>query len=107
MNYYGKQRTVINDERIEAFHIGKSSYGWEFNFYLDKTRWYDYPSLVEYIIREDIAILTENGEETPLEEFLRMVETKQVAHPGSHNEKEIDDGSGYIDGYYFSAHYFC
>jgi hypothetical protein len=106
-NYYWRENECECCNRYDNFHIGKSSYGWEFNFkgyneqyymnddyvyskyQLDLTSWKKYK---EFLI--DKTIYDEYGKLVPYDEFVTMIETYKspgyVRDDGHINTNHID-----------------
>lgn len=112
-NYYAVR---TRPTMCEPIHIGKSSAGWMFLFREQHEMWNDPPViwhsftelnnwLKEYVVEKKLyAILNEYDEEISYEEFIKMVERKQVL------DKNNEENFCYcknIGGYRFADNEFC
>lgn len=84
-NYYVKHKN--RKVRQEDLHIGKRSYGWEFNFQaIEEDDYYNIPKIstkkqwFEYLINHKDEIFNEYDENISFREFIEIVET---ASPGT------------------------
>ena len=77
-NHYIKQETY---DKREPEHIGKSSYGWQYNFQAT-TKIRSYKDWMERLKHK--TIINEYGEELTLEEFKELIDFKR--HGKSHAE---------------------
>ena len=107
MNYYSvKKRTTCR----EPIHIGKSSYGWLFNFQ-DNEYWHTYPQVKQWLkdntTKEDseYVIIDEEDRIVTYEEFIQKVEDKQNDPKNLANPDNFTYAKN-IDGYRFSEGYF-
>lgn len=110
-NYYAVRNRPTTQEPI---HIGKSSFGWKFNFQSHNESYEDPPViwntyeqvigwLRKYTVETDeFVILDEYDRVVSLDEFVEMVEEKQ-------DENNLDDFSyaRNVNGYRFSDGEFC
>lgn len=93
-------------------HIGKSSIGWLFLFQAQNETWYDPPVvwntwpqvrdwLRKYTVEsKDFVIIDEYDEVIPYDEFVKMVERKQV-DPRDRDNPDNFSHARNIDGYRF------
>lgn len=129
-NYYIRYNICDCCDRYEEFHIGKSSYGWQFSFqeinsgneinlkdldpktmlldaddYVELKSFQDWKSFIEkYVIDFETAkIYDEYDEEIEPQTFFDMVRDKQTTENKNHTV-EVNDEYSYLDseGYSFS-----
>lgn len=110
-NYYAVRNRPTTQEPI---HIGKSSFGWKFNFQshnesyeIPPVVWNTYEQVIDWLRKytvetDEFVILDEYDRIVSLDEFVEMVEDKQ-------NENNPDDFSyaRNVNGYRFSDGEFC
>jgi len=80
-NYYHRTNICKHCNRYDEEHIGKSSSGWTFSFHGDREGWelkHPITSFEDWkkILKEG-KIFDENDEEISLEDFIKLVESKQ------------------------------
>lgn len=101
---YGLDYPLSIHER-EAKHIGKSSWGWLFNFQ-DQDEWHSYTQFKNYITNKenmkDKIIIDEYNEEITPEEMLQIIDDKQK------DERNLSNPDNFhycrnVDGYRFSS----
>ena len=109
-NYY----VVKNGPSVEEpIHIGKSSYGWLFLFQAQNERWHEPPVvwqtwsqvldwLQSYTVdRADYVIMDEYDRVISLEDFIDLVESKQIDEFNLGNPDNFSDARN-VDGYRFT-----
>ena len=107
MNYYVVKKRPTCREPIP---IGKSSYGWLFNFQ-DNEYWHTYPQVKQWLkdntTKEDseYVIIDEEDRIVTYEEFIQKVEDKQNDPKNLANPDNFTYAKN-IDGYRFSEGYF-
>lgn len=98
----------------DPIHIGKSSFGWRFNFQTQNERWNDppvvwnsFPMVKDTLKRltvdsSDYVIMNEYDEIVGYDDFIELVESKQ-------EECNPDDFTyaRNVDGYRFTDDWFC
>ena len=101
---YGLDYPLSIQEK-EAKHIGKSSWGWLFNFQ-DQDEWHSYSQFKSYITNKenmkDKIIIDEYNEEISPEEMLQIIDDKQK------DERNLSNPDNFhycrnVDGYRFSS----
>ena len=101
---YGLDYPLDIRER-EAKHIGKSSWGWLFNFQ-DQEEWHSYKQFKNYITNKenmkDKIIIDEDNEELTPKEMLKIIDDKQK------DERNLSNPDNFhycrnVDGYRFSS----
>lgn len=108
MNYYAVQKKPTCKPPI---HIGKSSYGWLFDFH-DTEYWHTYPQvkawLKEHTIGDnaDYIILNEEDEPISYKDFIDLVDKKQKDPMNLDNPDNFTYARN-IDGYRFTQGDFC
>lgn len=108
MNYYAVQKKPTCKRPI---HIGKSSYGWLFDFH-DTEYWHTYPQvkawLKEHTIGDnaDYIILNEEDEPISYKDFIDLVDKKQKDPMNLDNPDNFTYARN-IDGYRFTQGDFC
>ena len=101
---YGLDYPLDIRER-EAKHIGKSSWGWLFNFQ-DQDEWHSYEQFKNYITNKenmkDKIIIDEDNEELTPKKMLKIIDDKQK------DERNLSNPDNFhycrnVDGYRFSS----
>lgn len=101
---YGLDYPLSIQER-EAKHIGKSSWGWLFNFQ-DQEEWHSYDQFKSYITNKDNmkdkVIINEYNEKLTPKEMLKIIDDKQKDKRNHENPDNFHYCRN-VDGYRFSA----
>ena len=101
---YGLDYPLDIRER-EAKHIGKSSWGWLFNFQ-DQDEWHSYEQFKNYITNKDNMkdkiIINEYNEKLTPKEMLKIIDDKQK-DKRNHNNPDNFHYCRNVDGYRFSS----
>lgn len=101
---YGLDYPLSIQER-EAKHIGKSSWGWLFNFQ-DQDEWHSYEQFKNYITNKDNmkdkVIINEYNEKLTPKEMLKIIDDKQKDKRNHENPDNFHYCRN-VDGYRFSA----
>lgn len=96
-NYYARYEICESCDRYEEEHIGKSSAGWTFSFHAtDEIR--SYVDWLTFLNDKDVKIFDEIGAEISLQDFKKMVETKQKEernHAPIYTEGSFKDDEGH------------
>ena len=101
---YGLDYPLSIQER-EAKHIGKSSWGWLFNFQ-DQDEWHSYEQFKNYITNKDNmkdkVIINEYNEKLTPKEMLKIIDDKQKDKRNHENPDNFHYCRN-VDGYRFSV----
>lgn len=101
---YGLDYPLSIQER-EAKHIGKSSWGWLFNFQ-DQEEWHSYDQFKSYITNKDNmkdkVIINEYNEKLTPKEMLKIIDDKQKDKRNHENPDNFHYCRN-VDGYRFSS----
>lgn len=101
---YGLDYPLSIQER-EAKHIGKSSWGWLFNFQ-DQDEWHSYDQFKSYITNKDNmkdkVIINEYNEKLTPKEMLKIIDDKQKDKRNHENPDNFHYCRN-VDGYRFSS----
>jgi len=101
---YGLDYPLSIHER-EAKHIGKSSWGWLFNFQ-DQDEWHSYEQFKNYITNKDNMkdkiIINEYNEKLTPKEMLKIIDDKQKDKRNLENPDNFHYCRN-VDGYRFSS----
>ena len=101
---YGLDYPLSIQER-EAKHIGKSSWGWLFNFQ-DQDEWHSYEQFKNYITNKDNMkdkiIINEYNEKLTPKEMLKIIDDKQKDKRNHENPDNFHYCRN-VDGYRFSS----
>ena len=101
---YGLDYPLSIQER-EAKHIGKSSWGWLFNFQ-DQNEWHSYEQFKNYITNKDNMkdkiIINEYNEKLTPKEMLKIIDDKQKDKRNHENPDNFHYCRN-VDGYRFSS----
>lgn len=101
---YGLDYPLSIQER-EAKHIGKSSWGWLFNFQ-DQDEWHSYEQFKNYITNKDNMkdkiIINEYNEKLSPREMLKIIDDKQKDKRNHENPDNFHYCRN-VDGYRFSS----
>lgn len=75
---YDEAKELFNNNYIKV-HIGKSSYGWKFLFNYNNFKYYDLTkeSISSFLNDCDITIYNEYGDKIDVDEFWKMVKSKE------------------------------
>lgn len=110
---YGVLDTFDIDEQ-KSVHIGKSSFGWLFNFQFQDTdidgvhiEWHNYNQvkkwLEEYVTKQKLFVIKdEEDREVTVEELFELIDTKQK-DPRNLNNPDNFEYCSNVDGYRFSS----
>lgn len=94
----------LDYQRQNRKHIGKSSYGWLFNFQ-DQEEWHTYKQFKEYILNKEIMqdkiIIDEDNQVISAKDLISKIDAKQN-DPKNLNNPDNFTYSKNVDGYRFS-----
>jgi hypothetical protein len=99
-NYYTAKHCPTCGHKEEDKHIGKSSGGWQFSFQWNGGKYYkNYKELIAWL--KGRTIINEYGEEISLDDFIKLVESKQ-SEKSNHALISPSERDFVIDGYSFT-----
>jgi hypothetical protein len=110
-NYYHRTNICSECGRYDELHIGKASWGWQFNFHgCRKYEGYNDFEIISFKQWKDILtegeIWSDEGDQITIADFLYLVKSKRTDQ--HHHAKEYPSDNTWTDaeGYSFSGYEF-